>query len=81
MRIDEVRQKYPEYKISYIPKVDFEIGLTDTILTRRRQDVYEETFISSNKGKYWILYINTGSMTGHFKSKKEAVAWFRNGGR
>lgn len=81
MNIDEVRQKYPEYKISYIPKADFEIGLIDTIRKVRRKDIYEETFISSNKGKYWILYINTGFMTGHFKSKKEAVAWFRNGGR
>ena len=44
-----------KYKISYIPKIDFEIGLTDTIIKRRRKDVYEETFISSNKGKYWTL--------------------------
>lgn len=80
MGIKEVREKYIDYKISYIPKKDYMIGITDNIKVRRK-DKYEEIFISSNKNKYWILYINTGFMTGHFKSKKEAVAWFRNGGR
>jgi len=81
MKIDEVREKYPEYKISYIPKSDFEIGLTDRLLKVIGKDIYEETFISSKNRKYWILYIKNGFMTGSFNSKKEAVTWFRNGGR
>ena len=81
MKIKDVREKYTDYKISYIPKKDYLIGITDNKIKVRRKDKYEEIFISSNKNKYWILYTNTGFMTGHFKSKKEAVAWFRNGGR
>ena len=81
MKIKEVREKYPDYKISYIPKKDYLIGINRSKIYRRRKDKYEEIFISSKKRKYWILYIDTGFMTGGFKSKKDAIAWFRNGGR
>lgn len=81
MKIKEVRGKYPDYKISLMPKADYEIGITDTKINKRRKDKYEEIFIASNKRKYWLLYPNIGNMTGSFKSKKEAVAWFVNGGR
>jgi len=81
MNIEQVRTKYTDYKISLMPKADYEIGITDTKIKVRRKDKYEEIFIASNKRKYYLLYINTNWMTGSFKSKKEAVAWFANGGR
>ena len=81
MKIEQVRIEYPDYKISYMSRSDYEIGITDTKFAKRSKDLYEEIFIASNKRKYWILYTNTGNMTGHFKSKKDTVAWFVNGGR
>jgi uncharacterized protein YlbG (UPF0298 family) len=81
MKITQLRTKYNDYKISYIPKIDYVIGITDTKLKKRRKDLYKEVFILSKKRKYWILYTNTEHMTGYFNSKKEAVKWFKDGGR
>jgi len=81
MKIKEVRERYSAYKISYIPKRDYLIGITDSVYKVRRKDKYEEIFISSLKNQYWILYPTQNFMTGSFKSKKEAVDWFKMGGR
>lgn len=83
MKIKEVKEKYPDYKISYIPKKDFLIGISETATTIKvtSEDTYEDIFIARKKNKYWILYINRNFMTGHFNSKREAVTWFRKGGR
>jgi hypothetical protein len=32
-------------------------------------------------GRKWWLYYGSGKITGSFKSKKEAVGWFKRGGR
>lgn len=77
MSITEVKASYP-YTITYLPKKDYDLGISRP---KDRKDEYENIFIASNKRKYWILYADTGDMTGSFKSKREAVAWFRGGGR
>ena len=76
--IKEVRENFPQYNISYIPKKDFLLGFRPIVKDDWK---YEEVFISSKNRKYWILYPSTGHMTGSFKSKIEAVNWFKNGGR
>lgn len=81
MNIKQVREKYPDYKISYMPKAEYIIGITDSKIGKRRKDNYKDVFIASNKQKYWLLYTNTGDMSGYFESKKKSVTWFANGGR
>lgn len=49
MDIKQVRAKYPDYKISHMPKAEYEIGITDNKIKKRRKDKYEEIFIASNK--------------------------------
>jgi len=88
MEIEKVRKKYPEYRISYVPKADFKVGNVDKILESGKRKItikmempYEEIFIASKKRKYWLLYTERDWMTGSFKSKKKVVQWFKNGGR
>ena len=81
MKIKEVREKYPNVKISYLPKKDFEIGLTDTILKIRRKDKYENVYIAREGKKYYILYPVSNFMTGSFITRRKAIDWFKLGGR
>ena len=81
MKIKDVREKFPEYKISYLNKKDYLVGITDTKIKKRREDLYEEVFIASNNRKFYLLYPSGNNFTGSFKNKNEAVNWFKNGGR
>lgn len=81
MKITEIREKYHDYKISYMSKKDYLVGTTKLMKKFFNDHKYEDIFIASKENKFWILYIDTGFMTGHFNSKKEAVEFFRKGGR
>jgi len=81
MKITDIRNKYSEYKISYMSKKDYEIGITDTTASKRRKDIYENVYIASKDKKYWLLYADSGNFTGSFNTKYDTVSWFKNGGR
>ena len=83
MKITDIRNKFIEYKISYMQKKDFVIGITANKIGTRRQDIYENVYIASKDKKFYLLYVvdDFTGFTGSFKSKKEAVSWFKNGGR
>ena len=82
MKIQEVRKKYPEYKISYMAYNDYLAGMKERFSGVIRNDIkYEEIFVASKDKKFWLLYLDCRGMTGHFESKQKAVDWFIHGGR
>jgi len=81
MNIKEIIKKFPDYKISYIPKKDYLIGITGTRMIKRTQTSYDELFIARKKDEYYLLYPTRGHFTGSFKSRQSAIDWFKNGGR
>jgi hypothetical protein len=82
MKIQEVRLKYPEYKISYMAYNDYLVGTKPKFGNPMSSDSrYEDIFVASKDRKFWLLYVDTGHMTGHFESKQKAVDWFKHGGR
>lgn len=81
MGIKEVRKKFPDYKISYIPKKDYLKGITGTRMKKRTQTSYDEVFISRKEDKYYLLYPTRGHFTGSFDSRQKTINWFKNGGR
>ena len=82
MQIEEVKEKYPNLKISYFPKEDFLIGITDTKYKKRRKDLYEDVYIAEDdKNEFSLLYPSRNWFTGSFKTKQKAIEWFKNGGR
>ena len=80
MKIKDVREKYRDYKISYIPKKDYLIGITEKF-KKRRQDLYDEVYIARKDSKYYLLYPVTNNFTRCFKNRKNTIDWFKNGGR
>lgn len=82
MTIKEVRLKYPELKISYLPKKDYLIGITDTKTMKQRKDDYDDVFIAKeSRNKYYLLYPSRDWLTGSFLTREKAIEWFRKGGR
>jgi uncharacterized protein YlbG (UPF0298 family) len=82
MKIQEVRLKYPEYKISYMAYNDYLVGMKSIHNQEVRDETkYEDVFVASKDKKFWLLYIDGRKMTGHFESKQKAVDWFKHGGR
>jgi predicted RNA-binding protein with EMAP domain len=95
MKIAEVRKKYPDLKISYLPKKDYLYGIDDnnsiyritkTVSDKlnypRRKDKYNEVFLAKNKeSKHYLLYPYQNFKTGSFNRRQEAINYFRNGGR
>ena len=95
MKIAEVRKKYPDLKISYLPKKDYLYGIDDNnsiyritktvsgkLIYPRRKDKYNEIFLAKNsEGKHYLLYPYKNFKTGSFETRQRAIDWFRNGGR
>ncbi len=82
MTIKEVRLKYPKLKISYLPKKDYLIGITDSKTMKHRKDEYGDVFIAKEcRNEYYILYPSTNWLTGSFLTRGKAIEWFKKGGR
>ena len=83
MKIAEVREKYPNYKVSYLPKKDYEEGIRPRFRVKFLNETkYDEVFLAKNKeGKHYLLYPDRDFMTGFFKTRHEAIDWFKHGGR
>jgi ribonuclease HII len=85
MKIKEVRNLYPKYKISFLPKKDYLIGIDDSktlAYKKRRKDLYNEVYIAKdNEDKYYLLYPTNNSITGSFINRQKAIDWFKKGGR
>ena len=82
MNIGVVREKYPDFKISFFPKEEFLIGITDTKYKKRRKDKYKEVYLAKDgKNLYYLLYPSRNWFTGNFVTREKAIDWFKNGGR
>lgn len=84
MKIKEVRENYPNHKISYLPKKDFLKGSIDKFKGVRiiNKTKYNEVYLAKdNNNKHFLLYPYTNNLTGGFKTREKAIDWFRNGGR
>lgn len=84
MKIAEVRKNYPKVIVSYIPKKDYLEGIDDSKSPHkvRSKISYSAVYIAKDvENKYYLLYPYTNFFTGSFKTRKNAINWFRNGGR
>lgn len=83
MKIAEVRKKYPNYKISYLPKKDYLEGIKPRFKVKFINETkYDEVFIAKiDNRNHFLLYPHRDSMTGSFLTREKAIDWFRKGGR
>lgn len=85
MKIEEVRNLFPNYKISFLPKKDYLVGINDKkslIKKKRRKDLYDEVYLANDgEGKHYLLYPVSRNLTGWFDTRQKAIDWFKNGGR
>lgn len=83
MKINEVREKYPNYKTSYLPKKDFIEGSKDRLGVRIiNKTKYDEVYLAKvDDNNHYLLYPNTNHLTGAFANRQKAIDWFKHGGR
>lgn len=81
MTIKDVRVKYPQYKISYLPKKNYIIGVDPKRTNIRMNIQYDEVFIARHDNEYYLLYPHTNNLTGSFDTREKVIEWFAKGGR
>lgn len=82
MKIQEVRLKYPKFKISYLPKKDFIEGSKDRLGVKIiNKCEYHQVYLAKFNNNYFLLYPDTNHLTGKFNTREKAINWFRKGGR